>query len=158
MISGVPEHVDGRMIGITEAAGARLINRDGCGTTLRASGTGHRSAAPRHPHPGPTIVDVVRRVRQTPCLALFPAPIRSPAALHHEARGYDYSWFVLTQSIIKKEFRAVGLGAESRSHRQELADDRQARDQQGRAGAVEAFKTTAPISSCVTILPISSAP
>ena len=28
MISGVPEHVDGRMIGITEAAGARLINRD----------------------------------------------------------------------------------------------------------------------------------
>src|SRR5205085_665949 len=28
MISGVPEHVDGRMIGITEAAGGRLINRD----------------------------------------------------------------------------------------------------------------------------------
>ena len=28
MISGVPEHVDGRMIGITENAGARLINRD----------------------------------------------------------------------------------------------------------------------------------
>src|SRR5258707_1432255 len=28
MISGVPEHVDGRMIGITEATGARLINRD----------------------------------------------------------------------------------------------------------------------------------
>ena len=28
LISGVPEHVDGRMIGITEAAGARLINRD----------------------------------------------------------------------------------------------------------------------------------
>ena len=28
MISGVPEHVDGRMIGITQAAGARLINRD----------------------------------------------------------------------------------------------------------------------------------
>ena len=28
MVSGVPEHVDGRMIGITEAAGARLINRD----------------------------------------------------------------------------------------------------------------------------------
>src|SRR3954467_15299359 len=27
MISGVPEHVDGHMIGITEAAGARLINR-----------------------------------------------------------------------------------------------------------------------------------
>src|ERR1700754_3632177 len=28
MISGVPAHVDGRMIGITEAAGARLINRE----------------------------------------------------------------------------------------------------------------------------------
>ena len=28
MVAGVPAHVDGRMIGITEAAGARLINRD----------------------------------------------------------------------------------------------------------------------------------
>src|SRR5258708_5357737 len=28
MISGVPDHVDGRMIGITEAAGATIINRD----------------------------------------------------------------------------------------------------------------------------------
>src|SRR5690606_16984587 len=28
MLSGVPAHVDGRMIGIAEAAGGRLINRD----------------------------------------------------------------------------------------------------------------------------------
>ena len=28
MVSGVPEHVDGRMLGIAEGAGARLINRD----------------------------------------------------------------------------------------------------------------------------------
>ena len=28
MLSGVPAHVDGRMLGIAEAAGAHLINRD----------------------------------------------------------------------------------------------------------------------------------
>ncbi|MGB7239723.1 MAG: FAD-binding dehydrogenase, partial [Rhodococcus sp. (in: high G+C Gram-positive bacteria)] len=28
MISGVPEHVDGRMLGITERAGGRLVNKD----------------------------------------------------------------------------------------------------------------------------------
>src|SRR5262249_5584799 len=28
MLSGVPEHVDGRMLGAADAAGARLINRD----------------------------------------------------------------------------------------------------------------------------------
>ena len=28
MISGVPAHVDGRMLGIAEAAGASLVNRD----------------------------------------------------------------------------------------------------------------------------------
>ncbi|MBO1912739.1 FAD-binding protein, partial [Microvirga sp. 3-52] len=28
MISGVPAHVDGRMLGITESAGGRVVNRD----------------------------------------------------------------------------------------------------------------------------------
>lgn len=28
MISGVPDHVDGRMLAITEAAGGKIINRD----------------------------------------------------------------------------------------------------------------------------------
>ena len=28
MVQGVPDHVDGRMLAITEAAGGRLINRD----------------------------------------------------------------------------------------------------------------------------------
>ena len=28
MITGVPAHVDGRMIGISEDAGARVVNRD----------------------------------------------------------------------------------------------------------------------------------
>src|SRR5690625_6390018 len=28
MISGAPKHVDGRMVGITESAGGRIVNRD----------------------------------------------------------------------------------------------------------------------------------
>jgi predicted oxidoreductase len=54
--------------------------------------------------------------------------------------GYDYSWFVLTQKHHQEGVRAVGLGAESRPHRQELADDARPRHQQGRAAPVEAFK------------------
>lgn len=41
MISGVPAHVDGRMIAITEIAGGRIVNRDRMGTTLKGSKTGN---------------------------------------------------------------------------------------------------------------------
>lgn len=43
MLAGVPAHVDGRMLEITENAGGNIVNRDGCGTTPRASRTGTRS-------------------------------------------------------------------------------------------------------------------
>ena len=42
MVAGVPAHVDGRMLGITEAAGASLVNRDRMWHTPRACTTGTR--------------------------------------------------------------------------------------------------------------------
>ena len=70
MISGVPEHVDGRMIGITEAAGARLINRDRMWHYVEGIRNWNPDlAAPRHPHPARPVLDVVRRHRQAAALA-----------------------------------------------------------------------------------------
>jgi predicted oxidoreductase len=109
MISGVPEHVDGRMIGITEAAGARLINRDRMWHYVE----GIRNWSPIWPRhgirilPGPSSMwfDALGRRLPSP---LFPGSDTLGQLHYIMSTGYDYSWFVLTQSIIKKEFALSG--------------------------------------------------
>jgi predicted oxidoreductase len=109
MISGVPEHVDGRMIGITEAAGARLINRDRMWHYVE--GIANWSPIwPRHGIrilPGPSSMWFDARGKRLPS-PLFPGS-DTLAQLHYiMTTGYDYSWFVLTQSIIRREFALSG--------------------------------------------------
>ena len=109
LISGVPEHVDGRMIGITEAAGARLINRDRMWHYVE----GIRNWSPiwpRHgirilPGPSPMWFDAKGQRLPSP---LFPGSDTLGQLQYIMSTGYDYSWFVLTQSIIKKEFALSG--------------------------------------------------
>ena len=109
MISGVPEHVDGRMIGITEKAGARLINRDRMWHYVE----GIRNWAPIWPRhgirilPGPSAMwfDAFGKRLPSP---LFPGSDTLGQLDHIMRTGYDYSWFILTQSIIKKEFALSG--------------------------------------------------
>ena len=109
MISGVPEHVDGRMIGITEAAGARLINRDRMWHYVE----GIRYWAPIWPRhgirilPGPSSMWFDASGRRLPS-PLFPGSDTLGQLQYIQSTGYDYSWFVLTQSIIKKEFALSG--------------------------------------------------
>jgi hypothetical protein len=109
MISGVPEHVDGRMIGITEAAGARLINRDRMWHYVE----GIRNWSPIWPRhgirilPGPSSMWFDASGKRLPS-PLFPGS-DTLGQLHYIMQsGHDYSWFVLTQSIIKKEFALSG--------------------------------------------------
>jgi predicted oxidoreductase len=109
MVSGVPAHVDGRMLAITEATGARVINRDRMWhyvegirnwdpiwtnhgirilpgpSSLWLDATGKRLPAPNFP--GFDTLGTLKVLRET---------------------GYDYSWFVLTQKIIEKEFALSG--------------------------------------------------
>src|SRR6195256_614488 len=109
MISGVPEHVDGRMMGITEAAGARLINRDRMWHYVE--GIKNWSPIwPRHgirilPGPSPMWFDATGKRPPSP---LFPGSDTLGQLQYIMSTGYDYSWFVLTQSIIKKEFALSG--------------------------------------------------
>src|SRR5260370_28048359 len=109
MISGVPEHVDGRMIGITEAAGARLITRDGIGHYVE----GIQNWAPIWPRhgirilPGPSSMWFDATGKRLPS-PLFPGSDTLGQLHYITSTGYDYSWFVLTQSSIKKEFALAG--------------------------------------------------
>ncbi|TMJ46577.1 MAG: FAD-binding dehydrogenase [Alphaproteobacteria bacterium] len=109
LISGVPEHVDGRMIGITEAAGARLINRDRMWHYVE----GIRNWSPIWPRhgirilPGPSSMWFDATGKRLPS-PLFPGSDTLGQLQYIMGTGYDYSWFVLTQSIIKKEFALSG--------------------------------------------------
>jgi uncharacterized protein len=109
MISGVPEHVDGRMIGITEAAGGRLINRDRMWHYVE----GIRNWSPIWPRhgirilPGPSSMWFDATGKRLPS-PLFPGSDTLGQLEYIVSTGHDYSWFVLTQSIIKKEFALSG--------------------------------------------------
>jgi uncharacterized protein len=109
MIPGVPEHVDGRMIGITEQAGARLINRDRMWHYVE----GIRNWSPIWPRhgirilPGPSSMWFDATGKRLPS-PLFPGSDTLGQLAYILSTGYDYSWFVLTQSIIKKEFALSG--------------------------------------------------
>src|SRR5882672_38080 len=109
MISGVPEHVDGRMIGITEAAGARLINRDRMWHYVE----GIRNWNPIWPRhgirilPGPSSMWFDAAGKRVPA-PLFPGSDTLGQLDYIMSTGHDYSWFILTQSIIKKEFALSG--------------------------------------------------
>jgi predicted oxidoreductase len=109
MLSGVPAHVDGRMLGIAEDAGAHLINRD----RMWHYTEGIENWNPIWPlHgirilPGPSSLWLDAAGRRLP-VPLFPG-FDTLGTLEHIMRtGYEYTWFVLTQKIIEKEFALSG--------------------------------------------------
>ncbi|WP_375409837.1 FAD-binding dehydrogenase, partial [uncultured Methylobacterium sp.] len=109
MVSGVPAHVDGRMIAIAQAAGARLINPDRMWHYVE----GLRNWDPIWPDhgirvlPGPSSLWFNAIGHRLPP-ALYPGTDALGQLAHIAATGYDYSWFVLDQSIIRKEFALSG--------------------------------------------------
>ena len=109
MVSGVPRHVDGWMIEATAAAGASVINAD----RMWHYTEGIRNWNPIWPDhgirilpgPSPMWFDAAGDRLPAPCLPGFDtlATLREICR-----RGHDHSWFVLTQSIIEKEFALSG--------------------------------------------------
>ncbi|MEU5546181.1 FAD-binding dehydrogenase [Streptomyces sioyaensis] len=109
MLSGVPAHVDGRMLGITEAAGGRLINRDRMWHYTEGI-ENWNSIWPLHgirilSGPSPLWLDA--RGRRLP-VPLFPGFDTLGTLEHIMSTGHDHTWFVLTQKIIEKEFTLSG--------------------------------------------------
>ncbi len=109
MLSGVPAHVDGRMLAITENAGGRIVNRDRMWhyteglknwnpiwnnhgirilpgpSSIWLDAYGQRFSAPNFP--GFDTLGTLEAIQKT---------------------GYSYSWFILTQKIIEREFALSG--------------------------------------------------
>jgi len=109
MVTGVPEHVDGRMLGIAEQAGARLINRDRMWHYVE----GLHNWNPVWPGhgirilPGPSSLWLDASGHRLP-VPLFPGFDTLGTLAHLRTTGYDHSWFVLTRKIIEKEFALSG--------------------------------------------------
>jgi predicted oxidoreductase len=110
LIAGVPAHVDGRMLAITEAAGARVVNRD----RMWAYVEGIHNWDPIWPDhairilPGPSSMWFDARGNRLTGLSGVPGADSIGSMKQILASGQDYSWFVLTQSIIEKEFSLSG--------------------------------------------------
>lgn len=109
MIAGVPAFVDGRMLAISEKVGGRIVNRDRMWhyteglknwnpiwknhgirilpgpSSLWLDAKGNRFHAPNFP--GFDTLSTLEAIQKT---------------------GYDYSWFILTEKIIEKEFALSG--------------------------------------------------
>lgn len=109
MIAGVPGFVDGRMLAISEKVGGRIVNRDRMWhyveglknwnpiwkehgirilpgpSSLWLDAKGNRFHAPNFP--GFDTLSTLEAIQNT---------------------GYDYSWFILTEKIIEKEFALSG--------------------------------------------------
>jgi uncharacterized protein len=108
-VCGVPRHVDGAMLATSESAGARLINTD----RMWHYTEGVRNWDPIWPDhgirilPGPSSMwfDANGQRLEAPCLPGFDTMATLKRILQ---TGHGYSWFILTQKIIEKEFALSG--------------------------------------------------
>lgn len=109
MVTGVPAHVDGRMIGITEAAGGNLINRDRMWHYVE----GIRNWDPIWAQhgirilPGPSSMWLDAEGNRLPA-PLLPGYDTLGTLEHLRATGHDHSWFITNRSIAGKEFALSG--------------------------------------------------
>ncbi|QCI99030.1 FAD-binding dehydrogenase [Agrobacterium larrymoorei] len=109
MVCGVPAHVDGRMLGITEDAGGAIINRD----RMWHYTEGVKNYEPiwnKHgirilPGPSSFWCDADGNRLPSPAMPGFDT-LGTLKTLRE--RNSDYSWFILTKAIIKKEFALSG--------------------------------------------------
>lgn len=139
MLSGVPAHVDGRMLGVAETAGAHLINGDRMWHYVEGI-QNHSPVWPRHgirilPGPSSLWLDATGHRLPTP---LFPG-FDTIGTLEHIVRGgHDHSWFVLNQAILKKEFALSGS---------EQNPDLTGKDLKLLAGRLKAGRATPPVEA-----------
>ena len=109
LISGVPDHVDGHMLEVVAQSGGHLINLD----RMWHYPEGIHNYAPiwsRHAIrilSGPSPLWLDARGHRLP-IPLFPGFDTLGALQHITTGGYDYSWFLLNQRIIRREFALSG--------------------------------------------------
>ncbi|MEU3400003.1 FAD-binding dehydrogenase [Streptomyces filamentosus] len=109
LLSGVPAHVDGLMLGIAEKAGAHHVNRDRMWHYTEGIENWNPIWAKHGIRilPGPSSLWLDATGKRLP-VPLFPG-FDTLGTLEHIMRtGHDHTWFVLDQRIIGKEFALSG--------------------------------------------------
>jgi predicted oxidoreductase len=109
MVAGVPHHVDGRMVAITQNAGGAVINADRMWHYVE----GLKNWNPIWPNhgirvlsaPSPLWFDALGQRMEAP---FFPSFDSLGTLKRILSTGHDYSWFVLTRTIASKEFVLSG--------------------------------------------------
>jgi predicted oxidoreductase len=141
MLSGVPAHVDGRMLGIAEEGGARLVNGDRMWHYVE----GIENFDPVWPlHgirilPGPSSLWFDATGKRLP-VPLFPGFDTLGTLEFLRTTGYDHSWFILDQSIIEKEFALSGSEQNPDLTNKSIRELLRQRLGKGATEPVEAFK------------------
>jgi predicted oxidoreductase len=109
LLCGVPEHVDGRMLGIAQRIGGNVINSDRMWHYTEGvanwnpiwKGHGIRIL------PGPSSLWFDATGKRLPA-PFFPGFDTLGTLEYLRHTGYDHSWFILNQKIIRKEFSLSG--------------------------------------------------
>jgi uncharacterized protein len=141
MLCGVPAHVDGRMLDISERAGAGIVNPD----RMWHYTEGLQNWNPIWPShairiiPGPSSLWLDATGRRLPA-PLFPGFDTMSTVAHICRTGHDHTWFVLTEKIIEKEFALSGSEQNPDVTGRSVADVLRSRLGKGATPPVEAFK------------------
>jgi predicted oxidoreductase len=109
LLSGVPAHVDGRMLQAAEAAGANVVNRDRMWHYTEGIAN-HSPVWERHGIrilPGPSSLWLDATGRRLP-VPLFPGFDTLGTLAHIGQTGHEHTWFVATHRIVEKEFALSG--------------------------------------------------
>ncbi|WP_022928028.1 FAD-binding dehydrogenase [Patulibacter americanus] len=140
MISGVPDHVDGRMVEITQAAGGETINPDRMWHYVEGihnwdpiwTNHGIRIL------PGPSSLWLDATGKRLP-VPLFPGFDTLGTLEHIMGTGHEYTWFVLTEKIIEKEFALSGSEQNPDITSQSIRETLKTRVASGPPAPVQAF-------------------
>jgi predicted oxidoreductase len=140
MISGVPAHVDGRMLKIAQDSGASTINPDRMWHYVEGINNWN-PIWPMHgirilPGPSPLWLDATGERLPVPW---YPGFDTLGTLDHIMSTGYDHTWFVLTQKIIEKEFALSGSEQNPDITSKSLREVAKTRLGKGAPGPVAAF-------------------
>ncbi|MFF0727050.1 FAD-binding dehydrogenase [Streptomyces sp. NPDC004134] len=130
LLSGVPAHVDGLLLDVAGAVGGRLVNRDRMWHYTEGIENWNPIWA-RHGIrilPGPSSLWLDATGRRLP-VPLFPGFDTLGTLEHIMKSGHGYTWFVLSQKVIEKEFTLSG------SEQNPDLTGKSVRDVLGRAGS-----------------------
>ncbi|MET4589720.1 FAD-binding dehydrogenase [Arthrobacter sp. 754] len=145
MITGVPRHVDGRMLDIADGSGVRLVNRD----RMWHYTEGIKNWNPIWPDhairilPGPSSMwfDALGRRLPTPALPGYDTlGTLSLLRSTRDLQRHDHSWFILNQRIIEKEFALSGSEQNPDITNRDMKLLLRTRLGRGAAAPIEAFK------------------